>query len=893
MNRTGLFSLAVIALCIVVLWPIAFPNEDAEKIPSAGSQLGEAATNSDETALSPSVKQGTAKRHQSPTDEQDQWIVRGTATYKDDSAAKNVSLSASLFLGYSSDGELIQEQTLTTNEQGAFEWPLAAPEHSVYVRIKVDKTDERWGIGSSAIVLKGQAPPQDLQVKIFEFDRRVLAVVRDHENKPIANATVLSIAGVATTDENGVAELRHSSFWGQIQAFARAPGFAQQELSVEIHEDGQTIEFQLHPELTISGKVVDQNDIPIQGARLHAFGVQKNYVLSLADGTFALNHIDPDNEFCFIYAEKEGYLLGRADFNPKSGSVTNHVFVLYPGAELSGKLSDPSGAGIEGASLFIGRNSSSFERIDTHSDATGLFQFPNVPPGGQLLHINAEKFSPQVIELSVPEETGPMAFLNVTLDRGSFIAGTVTDPDGNPIAEAYLSVRNQASDTGNRVRTDENGKFRLESVPKDGLTLAVYHKVHQRKEIDLAATNLNRDDLTIVLDPIGRVAGRVLHAQTGQPLTTFSVSFLKITPPERSQRGWGISGEWAQGGKLFSDPNGKWDSGNANLPMGGKVSIRISAPGFAPVTSEPITASANPNADDFIVSLYLGSKLTGTVIAESTGAPISNCKVFLLTPEQLEHGYQEQFDPIPIATTNTQGEYSLDDLSAGEFWLRASHSDFATSVSEPIAISPGDVSAPIIELGAGASISGSIIKMDGTPWENGAVRIVGMQIRGVPHYEREVSSGPNGDFIFENLSDGRYMIRLFRLIEGRRVTLLKTSTEIAGQKSQTVELLSTGFGSVKGTIVWNKAIPINTSISMRLHVADPSTPRMLGGSGQMYYAKIQNGEFQFPVLPAGNYTIRCSIHDRTLADPVVAVVESELQIKPDTQETIILTLKKP
>jgi len=59
------------------------------------------------------------------------------------------------------------------------------------------------GIGASAIVLEGQSPPQDLKVKIFEFDRRVLAVVRDHEYKPIANATVLNIYGETTTNEVG------------------------------------------------------------------------------------------------------------------------------------------------------------------------------------------------------------------------------------------------------------------------------------------------------------------------------------------------------------------------------------------------------------------------------------------------------------------------------------------------------------------------------------------------------------------------------------------------------------------------------------------------------------------------------------------------------------------
>jgi len=117
--------LAVVALCVVVLWPIAFPNEDAEISPTGDLHLKNAVLVLDEPTLSPAVVQGAAKRNQSPTDERDQWIVRGTATYKDGSAAINVGLLASLFLGYSSEGALTEEQTLTTNEQGIFEWALA------------------------------------------------------------------------------------------------------------------------------------------------------------------------------------------------------------------------------------------------------------------------------------------------------------------------------------------------------------------------------------------------------------------------------------------------------------------------------------------------------------------------------------------------------------------------------------------------------------------------------------------------------------------------------------------------------------------------------------------------------------------------------------------------
>ncbi|MBC8405695.1 MAG: carboxypeptidase regulatory-like domain-containing protein [Planctomycetes bacterium] len=768
---------------------------------------------------------------------------------------------------------------------------MAAPKQSVYVRIKPKKTDERWGMSTSASVLKGQAPPQDLQVKVFEFDRRVLAVVRDHENKPIANATVLSTYGETTTDEAGEAELRHSSFFGQIQAFARAPSFAQQELWIEIHEDGQTIEFQLHPELTISGKVVDQNDIPIQGARLHAFGVQKNYVLSLADGTFALNHIDPDNEFCFIYAEKEGYLLGRADFNPKSGSVTNHVFVLYPGAELSGKLSDPSGGAIEGASLSIGRNSSSFERIDTHSDATGLFQFPNVPPGGQLLHINAEKFSPQVIELSVPEDAGSMPFMNVTLDRGSFIAGTVTDPAGNPVAEAYLSVRNQASYTGKRVQTDEGGKFRLESVPKDGFTLEIYHVVHQRKKIELTATDLNQDDLIIVLDPIGRIAGKVVDGQTGMPLTSFNITFLKITHPEKGPRGMGISGEWARDGKLISNSNGIWDSANAELPLGGQVTTRISAPGFAPVTSDPITPSAEPNPDDFIVSLYPSSKLTGTVIAESNRTPIANCKVYLLTTEQLKNRYDEQRDAIPIGTTNKQGEYTLENFSPGEYWLRASHFDFATSITGPIAISTGDVSAPTIELGAGASISGTVARQDGTPWTDATMRITGEQLPGVPRYRREVTSDQNGAFEFTKLTDGNYRVDVQKIIDGYEVALIRVSVEIQDHQSQFIEMVSTGFGSVKGSVVWGLPFPPGISVILNPLFDPELTSASEYGSMQSYYAALVQNEFYFPMVQPGKYKILCIIFDSKLDDPIVAQAEKEVVVKINTESSVDLVLE--
>jgi hypothetical protein len=58
--------------------------------------------------------------------------------------------------------------------------------------------------------------------------------------------------------------------------------------------------------------------------------------------------------------------------------------------------------------------------------------------------------------------------------NGYVVTGTVADPDGNPIAEAEVSVVDH--DIASRfVRSDENGRFRIEAFTHDTATLRVRH----------------------------------------------------------------------------------------------------------------------------------------------------------------------------------------------------------------------------------------------------------------------------------------------------------------------------------------------------------------------------------------------------------------------------------
>jgi hypothetical protein len=67
-------------------------------------------------------------------------------------------------------------------------------------------------------------------------------------------------------------------------------------------------------------------------------------------------------------------------------------------------------------------------------------------------------------------------------NAGHSVAGTIADADGNPIDAAEVSLRSGGS-VSLAVRSDSNGRFRLDALPLGALTIHVRHLGYREKEV--------------------------------------------------------------------------------------------------------------------------------------------------------------------------------------------------------------------------------------------------------------------------------------------------------------------------------------------------------------------------------------------------------------------------
>lgn len=892
MQLRGLLSLLVCAVLVLLIWSL---NSDPDPItdgPADGTsdQIVEASPSLEQAANAPleSKLSSSASELQRQELESDEILTaKGKASYRDGSAAAGYKLVGSVFRGYDRTGELILEKEVTTDSDGNFSWDYPRLEASTHVSVKVGIQDTYYGMGSSKTVVKGDEPPVDLTATVFDFDRKVKIFVTDQSRTPLEGAKVLSFAEEVQTDAAGKATMKFSNDMSSFQGFARADGYAQQEKFADLseHLDPQ-LSFKLHPEMRVSGRVINASYEPIEGAEIHVFGVQKNTVYSAADGSFNLHHLDAQKQYSILFAKKDGYVEGRVDLTKGENVIEGVEVILNTGCRVEGTLSSVSGKPIEAATLFIGRNQSSYNRIDSRSNDKGQFVFPVVAPGQQKLHIAAEGFSSKIIDIEIPSDAEALDPLQIQLDDGVHLGGRIEDPDGKGVPDAHLSMRIGQSYSGGRSKTDSEGNFRIDSAPEDGFVLEVYCRGYSRERFEIAPQQLNQSNFVGVLSPIGRLAGRVVDGTTGKPLAAFRVSIRKIQSSLDNHRGLGIPGDWFPDGKLFRNEAGEWKSGDEEIPMNYFVTLRFTADGYAPIEAEPRQATAEADPSNYVVSLFPGSEISGVVLNAETGEPISGSHVQCFSEEvwSTPGGYMAL---SAEAHTDENGGYKLENLGRGNYFLIANHGDHSAAKAGPIQVQGISNSAPNIELGQGSSISGFALDLSGKPVTHANIRLRSYsQNHLLRRFAANTKTDSKGHFEFSNLVDGGYQIKWERGDEYPLTLIAGKTVEIKGGVPVEVDLKQVATGSLRGTVSWTENIPSGTQIGLNFAPEDPEQ----SSESRHYFAKVIGGKFHFPEVPVGRYKLHCAIIDLKLERPERAYAEAIVVISAGNESSCQLEL---
>ena len=264
--------------------------------------------------------------------------------------------------------------------------------------------------------------------------------------------------------------------------------------------------------VTLSGRVTDAAGQALPGVRIDlgrrpgwipAGGQDTDgngaYRFSVPPGTYVL-HVKPD-----------GPLIAQEIELTLSTNTTRNI-VLESGVTLSGRVTGPTGQSVPWAFLLV-RNDEGQQVGFTSADTSGHYSL-GVPSGTYQINVNSDAFIDRRLEqVAVTQDT----VLNITLDSGVLLEGTVVDDGGQPVSDARVCAFLPAEEwwEGSCANTEPEGLFQLRVVPAAYVVTAIppapLHPTRRRLEVsgagvaDLILT-VSRDPLPFVPDDPPRAA---------------------------------------------------------------------------------------------------------------------------------------------------------------------------------------------------------------------------------------------------------------------------------------------------------------------------------------------------------------------------------------------------
>ena len=320
---------------------------------------------------------------------------------------------------------------------------------------------------------------------------------------------------------------------------------------------------------------------------------------------------------------------------------------------------------------------------------------------------------------------------------------------------------------------------------------------YAREEVPVASAQ--RQGLLVRLARAGRLAGRVLDGNSGEPIQSFQIRFVDPLLEEGDERLWGYGAVWSDPGYAFVDSDGHWETGDERLDPGRVIGIEALADGYAPGVAPRVLVRPDPDPKDTIIRLYRGATIGGSVVASETGLPVGDALVRRFSE-------REPLSPRPRLAgeeswtrTDADGRFEFEGLSNEPMSLAVEHEEFVLAIDGPLEPTEGAHLERTIALARGFAISGSLLTGAGEPLARETIVVHPMSgdARG-RRFER--ATAQDGRFRIAGLVDGRYQVSWSTTRGERTIYPLTGFVEIDGADTR-LELQPTGQATVSGTLL--------------------------------------------------------------------------------------------
>ncbi len=612
----------------------------------------------------------------------------------------------------------------------------------------------------------------DFDASLIPSEAVLTGLVREASGVPLSGASIeAKIGGVTafTTVSNADGSFQLSVEEGSYDIQASAVGFLTSQVPVTL-EAGQRIDdlslsLESNEGSLIATVLNPFGGIPIPGAMLEMRGPVLRTGLTSEDGTVALGAL-PAGSYA-LDVKADGFLFVTRFIDVEAATTSRQTFILVPifGSITGEVVSSLGNSPLAGVSLrLIG------EGLDKYavSDNQGRFSFENLPDGGYSIQPEAFGYRltpPSTATISRTNRNVSLPRISMTRVTGRITGSVLDSNSSNPLSGVSITASSQNGTVSSRSTSD--GSFELSGLEAGNWRIDAVLDGFRFQSGSVTVATGQTTSSSIGMQPnLAELSGRIRNIN-GEALP-FDVSVEIVTSRERQQTFTTAEGEFA------------FDS----LPGGETIVLKtlIQREGYLDVESliNLAPGSALMELGDIPV-LVQSAEIGGTV--EKGGARI-----------QVIHAGSGA--TIDVVTSQSTGEYKVEDLAPGTYQLRPSLQGF--TFAPPFR----EVTLVDLEVGSASFTATSnvglveilVVNRDGVPARDIAVRITSLD----RSFDQVFTTDANGlvmptviplghRYRVEPIADAYQFLPVFREIDltnqsaaNVSFTLIETNSFIAG-----------------------------------------------------------------------------------------------------------------
>ncbi|MCG3135506.1 MAG: hypothetical protein HMLKMBBP_03165 [Planctomycetes bacterium] len=399
--------------------------------------------------------------------------------------------------------------------------------------------------------------------------------------------------------------------------------------------------------------------------------------------------------------------------------------------------------------------------------------------------------------------------------------------------DAKLAVLDEA-------RTDAEGRFRFEALPKDGqVELRVTASGHQRRKVRVAVGTL---DVAVKLEAAGVLRGVVRCEGVGVPGAEVRLRTATV--------------------RASGDGSFRFDEARP-----GREPVWASAPGCVSAGVFAIVR-AGEESQQVVIDLAPAGRITGRVTS-ADGAPVAGCEV---TIHRDAMGALAMFIPMgqgtnlpgpdPSARTGPDGSYVVEGVAAGSMKFAATAAGYLDARSESVVVSPRETTSDVnFVLVRESSLAGRVTDAQGRPVagaevgvsapSEGVMRLASQMFGGS---WRTATTGADGAYRVGQVTEGEHEV----FCEAPGMLRQQTKITLPPQGSATMDFRLLPGHSVSGVVLTPAGAPLaDATVKVASPAPNTGNPMMqafMPGPSKSVKSGA-DGRFTADGLPDGPYAV--------------------------------------